>query len=439
MFRALIHLLLLFAPIVAGAQQLKISGTVKNARTGGPVISASVSVKEEGASNKLVQTDSKGIFQITLSGRKAGISIKSAGYLPQNLTINPVENLREMDAFLPVLLVPVEKQATDKPYLQAEQGEYTLGNNTTEGNATRIFETRDAVTGKPVAARICLYFTNKSRKECEEIPAGKPGLKMTFTHTDIIALEIQVPGYQDYKGNLILDKLDRKTSVYQIWLSPMVHMVSFTSRQHLPECYQEGTKTNLLQSQDGMHYWTFVKPGATYKLRTTRRSSRIPVEKTFIASEGISFQLLDDMEAELPRQLLPSPTLQPAVALADTSKKTVLYFDKSQYRLRPENHPVLDSLVHLLKSDPTISARISGFTDNVGPSNLNETLAEYRARVTFHYLISKGADPKRLKSYSQPHKTKTSPKLSESDKEKDRRVEIQFTRKANELSSTKNG
>ena len=430
MFRVFIYTLILFAPLPSGAQHLKISGTVKNARTGTPMINASVSVKEDGNSNKLVQTDSKGGFQFTLSGRKTSVKIKAPGYLSQNLTINVVGNLTEMDVVLPVLLIPAEKQATDKPYLQAEQGEYTLDNNTVQGNVTRIFEIRDAVTRKQVAARICFYHTNQSRKACEEIPAGKPGLKMTFTYTDIIAMEIQAPGYQNYKGNLILNKLDRKTSVYQIWLSPLMNMVSFTSRQYVPECYLDGTKTNLLRSSDGVHYQTFVKPGATYKIRATKRNSQMAVEKTFIAGEGISFQLLDEMEQKLPHQAL-APAGQTAVSLADTSKKTVLYFDKSQYRLRPENQKMLDSLVYLLQSDPTISARISGFTDNVGPSNLNETLAEYRARVTFHYLVSKGTDPKRLKSYRQPQKEKASPKLSESDKEKDRRVEIQFIRTAN--------
>lgn len=83
-----------------------------------------------------------------------------------------------------------------------------------------------------------------------------------------------------------------------------------------------------------------------------------------------------------------------------------IYYDFDKWTLKPESYPVLDTLVMLLKENPTLKVEIRSHTDSVGSDEYNLMLSQKRAESVVKYLISKGIEPSRLiaKGYgeSQP-------------------------------------
>ncbi|MBY0425895.1 MAG: OmpA family protein, partial [Cytophagales bacterium] len=75
-----------------------------------------------------------------------------------------------------------------------------------------------------------------------------------------------------------------------------------------------------------------------------------------------------------------------------------IFFDSGKPDLRPESTAELLRLLDALKNNPKIKIEISGHTDNMGDPKANQTLSEKRAQTVVSFLISKGADSKRLKA-----------------------------------------
>ncbi|AUD04353.1 OmpA family protein [Spirosoma pollinicola] len=69
---------------------------------------------------------------------------------------------------------------------------------------------------------------------------------------------------------------------------------------------------------------------------------------------------------------------------------TILYFDQSSPMLRPRVKTTLDSLARLLINQPTLSATLTGYTDDVGKRELNLILAEKRTKAVAMYLTQRG-------------------------------------------------
>ncbi|HND17512.1 MAG TPA: OmpA family protein, partial [Saprospiraceae bacterium] len=66
--------------------------------------------------------------------------------------------------------------------------------------------------------------------------------------------------------------------------------------------------------------------------------------------------------------------------------------------IKKESYAILDQVVGLMKTYPTYSCDISGHTDNVGNSAVNQSLSEKRAKACLDYLVSKGVEAKRMTS-----------------------------------------
>jgi len=71
-------------------------------------------------------------------------------------------------------------------------------------------------------------------------------------------------------------------------------------------------------------------------------------------------------------------------------------FDFDKAIIKPEGHPILDEVVSVLNSNPSMRVDIQGHTDSTGSDAWNQGLSERRARAVMKYLISAGIDPKRL-------------------------------------------
>jgi peptidoglycan-associated lipoprotein len=71
-------------------------------------------------------------------------------------------------------------------------------------------------------------------------------------------------------------------------------------------------------------------------------------------------------------------------------------YEFNSYELKPESVTALDSLINLLKLNPTIVVEIMAHTDHVGGDQYNFDLSQKRAQSAVDYLISKGVNSQRL-------------------------------------------
>jgi outer membrane protein OmpA-like peptidoglycan-associated protein len=97
--------------------------------------------------------------------------------------------------------------------------------------------------------------------------------------------------------------------------------------------------------------------------------------------------------------------LFPWADVEDTFKRPIL-FEYNKSDILPESEHIIDEIVDVLMSKPSIRLEIQGHTDNIGGIQFNQELSERRAKAVMDALISKGIEERRLRyrgfGYSQP-------------------------------------
>jgi outer membrane protein OmpA-like peptidoglycan-associated protein len=73
-----------------------------------------------------------------------------------------------------------------------------------------------------------------------------------------------------------------------------------------------------------------------------------------------------------------------------------IYYDYDKATLRPESVASLDSVVHFLTDNPSITVEIYSFTDSKGKDEYNMALSQRRAQSVLDYLEKNGIDRGRL-------------------------------------------
>jgi flagellar motor protein MotB len=114
------------------------------------------------------------------------------------------------------------------------------------------------------------------------------------------------------------------------------------------------------------------------------------------------FSLIDSTGKWKPFEL--NIGLQPLEVNARITLENI-FFDFDQYNLKPESKIELNKVVQLMKTNPSLTIQINGYTDSVGSKQHNLELSKNRAQAVVDYLISKGIDKKRLqaKGYGASH------------------------------------
>lgn len=427
MSRAVLCALYLCLSVLSRAQCLRMYGSVTDAYTGKGVPNVSIMQKMKGKLQVLSRTSATGSYRVEMPCDARELTIEAPGYRQRTLSLNLAGKPSDNGFYVPVKMVQIDKQASDQPYFQQQQQYVSLGEGVADirQQATRVFEVVDAFSGKRVEAELCLFYTKTGVKDCRKLMAGRPGYEVIFTQTDIVAIEVRANGYQSYFGNLIVDKLDRKKSKYQIRLSSQLHLISVTvnAKGCTVSCRLSGAKPVVMAS-NGVHYWAEVPGKGDYQLEIKSANEELLHTATLSASEGLNLYALN----------LPAPKARTALQAKSASlspehiaiRPRTIYFDRSDYKLRPESKVVLDTLAAWLQSNPSGRLHITGHTDNVGNSKLNRSLSEYRARVTYHFMEQTGADPKRMTYNGKGGAFPVAPNDVETNKERNRRVEIEL-------------
>lgn len=73
-----------------------------------------------------------------------------------------------------------------------------------------------------------------------------------------------------------------------------------------------------------------------------------------------------------------------------------IYYDLDKYDIRPEAAKILDSLITILKNNPTLVIELASHTDSRAPADYNITLSQKRAQSCVNYLVQKGIAKDRL-------------------------------------------
>ena len=89
----------------------------------------------------------------------------------------------------------------------------------------------------------------------------------------------------------------------------------------------------------------------------------------------------------------------PVVNMRSTLTAAV-HFEYDQSELRPEDRAILDAKVPILQSNPAITIRIAGHTDERGSDEYNLALGERRAAAAKAYLVQRGISAARLETVS---------------------------------------
>ncbi len=75
---------------------------------------------------------------------------------------------------------------------------------------------------------------------------------------------------------------------------------------------------------------------------------------------------------------------------------TKIHFDFNKYHVKKEYIPVLNEVVKVMKENPKMKLKVTGYTDNIGSKDYNERLAMKRAQTVKEYLVKQGIEASRI-------------------------------------------
>jgi outer membrane protein OmpA-like peptidoglycan-associated protein len=101
-------------------------------------------------------------------------------------------------------------------------------------------------------------------------------------------------------------------------------------------------------------------------------------------------------------------------------------FETGRATIKPVSYPIMDEVVDLLKSRPSMRIGVYGHTDSRGIPGNNLKLSKDRAAAVRNYLTGKGVDPKRLESEGFGQTKPVAPNETDEGRAKNRRVEFKI-------------
>ncbi|MBF0428153.1 MAG: OmpA family protein [Magnetococcales bacterium] len=101
-----------------------------------------------------------------------------------------------------------------------------------------------------------------------------------------------------------------------------------------------------------------------------------------------------------------------------------LHFKTNKDQIEPVSFPLLDSVVTVLKNNPSLRVEIQGHTDSTGTVAKNDKLSKSRAHSVMKYLTSHGIAANRLTTAGYGSSKPIAPNNTPDGRAKNRRVEL---------------
>ncbi len=322
----------------------------------------------------------------------------------------PVNNHQASDYYLSLPLIEVDQQTADKPYQQATQKDLLIQSDHSIINKKKIIrylKIIDVDTSLPIKANVCLFYTKTGLKDCFEIKPQYPA-KLTLTEDDIIALEIKSNQYQSYNGNLYINQLNSKNNTYEVGLTKTRSILSI--RNSLTE------ELNIENIND-------TKPAKIRKIKKDFCSSIQAGQQFHLFNKQLDTIFVTKLGLNL-LLIKPKKLTDKTFENIPQKNKYSIQFNQSDFELLNFAKQTLDTIAILMQQNPKIKAQIVGFTDNVGSAEKNQALSEFRAKVSIRYLVLHHIEEDRLSWKGLGGDFPVSQNDTESNKAKNRRVEI---------------
>jgi outer membrane protein OmpA-like peptidoglycan-associated protein/tetratricopeptide (TPR) repeat protein len=182
---------------------------------------------------------------------------------------------------------------------------------------------------------------------------------------------------------------------------------------------------NLEKNNPVFQDYSSAEKGDFLATLTTGKNYGLNISKEGYLFYSANFSLVSQQDSK-PYNL--TVLLQPI----EVGNKVVLnniFFDTNKFDIKDESKPELHKIIDFLSVNPSIHIEISGHTDNVGGSQMNQTLSENRAKAVYQYLINNGLNADRLtyKGYGQTQPIQ--PNDSDDNRSKNRRTEFKIIAK----------
>jgi OOP family OmpA-OmpF porin len=173
-----------------------------------------------------------------------------------------------------------------------------------------------------------------------------------------------------------------------------------------------GGETLFLNAAEGAGTFKIVKNG-----------NEVWVKIETGGDDNNDFYYLTVLQIELMKQEITSSDILTAL---NTDGHIALYinFETGRSDIQSGSQKVIDQIVEMLRSNPSVKISVEGHTDNEGNSQSNQTLSENRAKAVVNSIISKGIDKARLSSKGWGQTKPVDDNNTENGKAKNRRVEI---------------
>ncbi len=321
----------------------------------------------------------------------------------------PINTHQEGKYFLSLPLIKIDQQKSDKPYQQIAQKDLLINSNSSEkkNKVIRYLKIIDIDTQVPIPAKVCLFYTKTGLKDCSDVSPKQP-LKISLSEDDIIAFEINTNQYQSYRGNLYIHEFENKNAVYEVGLTKTQSILAISNllKDEVTIKNSEGNNSlNTKKTQKDI--CLIVQPRQSYHILNKQ------IDTVLLAQLGLNLLVLKPKNAEK----------IPAFTIPDKSKFSI-QFNQSDFELLSSAKQTLDTISLIMQQKPLLKAEIIGFTDNVGSAEKNQTLSEFRAKVSLRYLVQQHIEESRLVWKGLGGNSPIAQNDTESNKARNRRVEI---------------
>src|SRR6266508_2187307 len=161
-----------------------------------------------------------------------------------------------------------------------------------------------------------------------------------------------------------------------------------------------------------------------YLLRTPEKDIWVEAYVRQHGKEGTYFlTVVEKKNLDVRASLLPAEEMKKEL---DAKGHVALYinFDFDKATIKPESQPIVDQIVKLLKTNPSLDLTVEGHTDNVGQPAYNQRLSGSRATSVVAALTAQGIEARRLKAVGYGQDKPIADNSTDDGRAKNRRVEL---------------
>ena len=207
---------------------------------------------------------------------------------------------------------------------------------------------------------------------------------------------------------------------------PLAAVITFNNTALPPAATDPTTGVYFVKLTPGSYEMTVAAQGFV--------SRTITVQVKNMMKTIVNFTLEQKQTAPPPPPPPPPPAAvkKPRVILEKAKKKIeiteAIHFETGRATILEDSYSLLNEIAQVLQSNPDISVRIEGYTDNVGSPSYNLRLSQQRAENVMKYLIRDGVSADRLTAKGFGMMNPIASNATASGRAKNRRVEFTITK-----------